>query len=107
MKLTDHELRMQFAYAKWQRCHVLYLDMECRKALGAAAPSRAAETIRADVERAMAHLVSVSPQRRVQGEVGTDLPPLAGFELAGYRAMPWHGRWMDNPKVSLANKPAD
>lgn len=104
MKLTDHRSSMQFAYAEWQRCHVLYLDMACRQALGGAVSTCAAESIRVDVERAMADLVSMSPQRCGHDDVAIGSKAMATFERAGYGAMPLHDRTNDTPE-SLTCQP--
>jgi len=62
MTLADYRLMMAIAYGEWKRCHALYLDVACQLACGADLPLATVVNIRADVERAIADLASMSRQ---------------------------------------------
>jgi len=93
MTLADYKLMTAIAYGEWKRCHALYLDVACQLACGADVPLATVVKIRADVERAMADLASMSRQIPDPEEIAPDdvvAPGLATVSgIASRRAIQW------------------
>jgi hypothetical protein len=90
MTLADYRLMMAIAYGEWKRCHALYLDVACQLACGANLPRATVVNIRADVERAMADLASMSRQIPDPEEMAPDgvvaPSPATVIGIASHRA---------------------
>ncbi len=91
MNPSDYRLLLETAYDDWKRCHTLYLDLVCQIACGAKVPAVAIVTVRADVERAMADLASMSHQSMDHEEIAPGQAFVLGLAAmvatAGSRAL--------------------
>jgi hypothetical protein len=91
MNPSDYRLLLETAYDNWKRSHALYLDLVCQLACGAKVPPAAIVTVRAEVERAMADLASMSHQTMDPEEVAPGQAFVLGLAAmvatAGSRAM--------------------
>ena len=70
LDLLDYRLLMGTAYGKWKQCHAAYLDIRCQVAGGAQVSDVAIAEVRANVERALADLASISHRTADPEEVG-------------------------------------
>jgi len=91
MNPSDYRLLLVTAFGEWKRCHALYLGLVCQVACGAKITPATIVTIRADVERAMADLASMSQETAAQEEIEPRRRLVSGLvamvEAAGGRAM--------------------
>ncbi len=90
MNPSDYRLLLETAYDEWKRCHARYLDLVCQVAGGARVLPAAIVTVRAEVERAMADLASMSHQTTDQEEIAPGqafVLGLAAMANGGSRAL--------------------
>jgi cobalamin-dependent methionine synthase I len=70
IELLDYRLLMGVAYGEWKQRHAAYLDIRCQIAGGAQVSDVAFAEVRANAERALADLASISHRTADQEEVG-------------------------------------